>query len=245
MALRRGSSAAPSAARRWCWLDDLAVDPHGERVGVDLDSGGSAFYVMSALPRARASRRARGCVRRRSRRSPSSNAAGATNVMDVGGGRADGAEHRPWQHRLRSGDRGVGVAHGRVGDIPPLITTYGRTPKNAGSQSTKVGEFAASTEPTSPSMPCARPGRSCTWRRSGGGGGCRRRSRRRPGAPARRFMTCAVCQVRVRPRRCGPWPGSPSRSWRWRRGRAGRPRRRWFRRGCGFRRRPGLRGCRG
>ena len=38
---------------------------------------------------------------------------------------------------------------------PPLITTCGRTPKNAGSHSTRSASLPGSTEPISPSRPCA------------------------------------------------------------------------------------------
>ena len=55
--------------------------------------------------------------------------------------------------RLRRRDRGVGVAHLAQAIIPPLSTTCGRTPKNAGSHSTRSASLPTSTEPTSPSRP--------------------------------------------------------------------------------------------
>ena len=42
--------------------------------------------------------------------------------------------------------------------MPPLTTTLGRTPKNAGSQSTRSASLPVSTEPTSWSSPCAMAG---------------------------------------------------------------------------------------
>ena len=108
----------------------------------------------------------------------------------------------------------------------PSAPACGRTPKNAGSHSTRSASLPTSTEPTSALRARGRsPGRSCTSRRSGGPAGCRRRRRRRarPGAASSRARS-ATCAGP--PRRCGPSPASPSRSSRSRRGRGGCPRRR-------------------
>ncbi|MNR25159.1 hypothetical protein D3C85_1422910 [compost metagenome] len=42
---------------------------------------------------------------------------------------------------------------GAMAIIPPLITSAGLTPKNAGAQSTRSASLPASTEPTSWAMP--------------------------------------------------------------------------------------------
>jgi hypothetical protein len=42
--------------------------------------------------------------------------------------------------------------------VPPFTTTCGRTPKKRGSHSTRSASFPTSTEPTSPSIPCATAG---------------------------------------------------------------------------------------
>ncbi len=79
---------------------------------------------------------------------------------------------------------------------PPLMTRLGRTPKKAGSQSTRSASFPTSTDPTWASMPCATAGLIvyfATYRRA--------RSlsagREAPRLPRRSFITWATCQVRV------------------------------------------------
>ena len=81
--------------------------------------------------------------------------------------------------------------------MPPLITACGRTPKNAGSHSTRSASLPTSTEPTSWSSPCA-IGRADGVLRDVAAGPVVVGARRRPrSAPRRRFITCAVCQVRI------------------------------------------------
>ena len=52
----------------------------------------------------------------------------------------------------------LGSPIGAQAIAPPLITSCGRTPKNAGSHSTRSASLPTSTEPTSPSIPCATAG---------------------------------------------------------------------------------------
>src|SRR3546814_6580808 len=63
------------------------------------------------------------------------------------------------------GSTGCGVGTDAFGSpraaeaaIPPLNTAVGRTPKNAGCQSTRSASLPGSTDPTSRSIPCATAG---------------------------------------------------------------------------------------
>ena len=103
---------------------------------------------------------------------------------------------------------------------PPLRTTCGRTPKNAGIPEDEVGELADLDRADLARRCRARPpGRSCTSRRSGARARCRRPAA--VPAPSGAFIACAVCQVRMivsptRPIACESEPiiEIAPRSWR-------------------------------
>src|SRR5690349_413924 len=149
----------------------------------------------------------------RSMRSPrrASIAAGATNATDVWAGTA------PYAPNIGRGSIGCGVGIEALASpicadaiMPPLITRAGRTPKNAGSQSTRSASLPGSTEPICWAMPWATAGQIvylATYRLarllSAGPS---------PGsAPRRAFITCAVCQVRrtTSPTRPIAWESEP------------------------------------
>jgi hypothetical protein len=128
---------------------------------------------------------------------PSSSAAGVTNAASLAAGA------RPTAPNIGRGSTGCGVGIDAFASpicahaiMPPLSTRCGRTPKNAGSHSTRSASLPGSTEPTS----------------SVDAVGDRRVDRvlgdvaarpqvvgaPSPGrAPAAAFITCAVCQVRM------------------------------------------------
>ncbi len=91
--------------------------------------------------------------------SPSSTAACDTKCSEV---RAATSGEAP---NIGRGSTGCGVGMEAFASpiaaqamTPPLSTAWLRTPKNAGSQRTRSASLPTSTEPTSPSMPCATAG---------------------------------------------------------------------------------------
>ncbi len=186
-------------------LDRLAVDADGERVRVDLDLG--QRVVAAAGPPCPGRARpppgpGRGAPPSRSA-SPASSAAGR-----------DERQRRPRRPPRRAaphigrGSTGCGVGIDALASpiaaqatIPPLSTACGRTPKNAGSQSTRSASLPGSHRADLGRRARARPpGRSCTWRRSAGPAGCPPGAPPTPSpgsAPRRSFIACAVCQVRI------------------------------------------------
>ena len=140
-------------------------------------SGSASLFTMSALPRGGTSAtghsaRAEPAAGRRGRpRAPP----GETNATEVAPGARPSAPH------IGRGRTGCGVGIdafaspiGAQAIKPPLITTCGRTPKNAGSPQHEVGELARLDRADLARRGRARwPGRSCTWRRSAGRGRCR------------------------------------------------------------------------
>ena len=129
--------------------------------------------------------------------SPASSAAGATHASDAS------AAPRPEPANIGRPSTGCGVGIEAFGSpigahaiAPPLMTTCGRTPKNARIPEHEVGELADLDRADLARRGRARPpGRSCTSRRSAGPARCRRA--RRSGTPSRAFIACAVCQVRM------------------------------------------------
>ena len=83
-------------------------------------------------------------------------ACGATKCTDVAAAAAGAAPN------IGRGSTGCGVGIDALASpiaahaiMPPLITACGRTPKNAGSHSTRSASLPTSTEPISWSRPCA------------------------------------------------------------------------------------------
>ena len=90
---------------------------------------------------------------------PASSDAWETNVRHARRqGPAESGELRPHEDRLRRRDAGVGVAHLGVDDQPPLRTSSGLTPKNAGFHSTRSAHLPGSMLPTCWAMPCVSAG---------------------------------------------------------------------------------------
>lgn len=90
---------------------------------------------------------------------PSSMAWGATKCTDVAAAAAGAAPN------IGRGSTGCGVGMDAFASpiaahtiMPPLTTACGRTPKNAGSHNTRSASLPTSTEPISPSSPCATAG---------------------------------------------------------------------------------------
>ena len=83
-------------------------------------------------------------------------ACGATKCTEVAAAAAGAAPN------IGRGSTGCGVGIDALASpiaaqaiMPPLITACGRTPKNAGSHSTRSASLPTSTEPISRSRPCA------------------------------------------------------------------------------------------
>ena len=122
--------------------------------------GSASFSGRSALPRPRTSTTGTSARRTAIRAaSPLSTAAGATKASEVAAATTGAAPH------IGRGSTGCGVGMEAFGSpiaaqatMPPLRTACGRTPKNAGSQSTRSASLPGCTEPTSPSIPCATAG---------------------------------------------------------------------------------------
>ena len=69
------------------------------------------------------------------------------------------AGYRYYAHYMVGDANGYNVDYGAPGiKAPPFSTTWGRTPKNRGSHSTRSASLPTSTEPTSPSRPWATAG---------------------------------------------------------------------------------------
>ena len=120
-------------------------------------SGVAAFSGMSALPTPRVDRIA--ANRRRTSTCSGRRAASASSVTKYTEVAAAAAGAAPNIGRESSG---CGVGMEALASpirpqaiIPPLRTTCGRTPKNAGSHSTRSASLPTSTDPTSASSPCA------------------------------------------------------------------------------------------
>ena len=206
-------------------LDQLAVDADGERVGVDLDARQGVVLGQVGLGQAAgvgAPARAAGRSPRRSARPSSMALGGDPRERQLAAPRPGAA---PNIGRGRTGC-GVGIDAlaspiGAQAIIPPLTTTCGPDAEERRVPQHEVGQLADLDRADLVGRGRGRrPGRSCTWRRSGGPGGCRRR-RRRAASPRRRFITCAVCQVRMTtsPMRPIAWESEPiieiaPRSWR-------------------------------
>ena len=157
-------------------------------------------------------------------------------------GAAARAEHRAREHRLRRGDRRVGVAHRAPRrSCRPSTRRAARTPKNAGSHNTRSASLP-DLDRSDLALEAVRDRRADRVLRDVAPGTAvvgvrRRRAARRDAASSR--APSAMCAAP--PRRRGPSPVSPSRSSRSRRGRAGCLRPRSSTVGCGSRRTRGPR----
>ena len=140
-------------------LPDLAVDANGEGVGIDLDAGLRVVERHIGLATA-------ANVAHRQQLSRDGQPVGQAVLDRLRRRNAPTSpRRRPAAPNIGRGSTGCGVGMEAFASpiaaqaiIPPLITACGRTPKNAGSHSTRSASLPTSTEPISPSSPCAMAG---------------------------------------------------------------------------------------
>ena len=156
---RTGNSAAPAAARAaGARHDPLAVDGHGVALGIDRDLRQRVVQHHVALADACACRGRAAAARRSAGGSvPRSSDALRHERARSASGRAvrtrrtsAGSAPAPASESTRSDRPSAPPAM-----KPPLMTSSGLTPKNAGFHSTRSASLPTSIEPTCSAMPCA------------------------------------------------------------------------------------------